>query len=485
MESVDHTSDCLMQLFFYELQMAVKALLKQINIPLHQARNFRLYTQEVLELGHNVSFLLLLPASDDVCTAPGQNNPYTPHSGFLNLPLQMFELVHFCSYREKFISLYCRLSAVVELDSLNTQQSLREAISDSEVAAAKQRHQQVLDFIQQIDESWREMRWIMDALQYARYKQPVSGFPITKLIYPSDEQDLKKINSTSSHIDCLPSPSPSPEMHRRKAVSESQPCSDEEGCSEVFLPTDSDYDSSDALSPRDLDLVYLSSHDIAQQALSGLSGSAPDVLQVHDMKTPVGLGQDPQGRAQGLDPDRSCVEVLHGLSLTGLAPKNHSKMAPGARPPLGFLGKRKSGKHQHYGGFSRHRRWLRMHSETQSLSLSEGVYTPHLSQACGLAQESREAEGPGPALDGPRGLTLAHAASLPEERKGCFQDPRPSAHRIYVEPYPGTLIRQDAQPWAGLSPPPGGRVRLSSPARPEMSPEGPTSPVSEILSSML
>jgi hypothetical protein len=58
--------------------------------------------------------------------------------------------VHFCSYREKFISLYCRLSAVVELDSLNTQQSLREAISDNEVAAAKQRHQQVLDFIQVI-----------------------------------------------------------------------------------------------------------------------------------------------------------------------------------------------------------------------------------------------------------------------------------------------------------------------------------------------
>lgn len=59
---------------------------------LAQAKHFRLYTQEVLELGHNVSFLLLLPASDAVCTAPGQTNPYTPHSGFLNLPLQMFEL---------------------------------------------------------------------------------------------------------------------------------------------------------------------------------------------------------------------------------------------------------------------------------------------------------------------------------------------------------------------------------------------------------
>lgn len=74
----------------------------------------------------------------------------------------------------------------------------------------------------QLDEVWREMRWIMDALQYARYKQPVCGLPVTKLIDPSDEQNLKKINSASSHIDCLPSPSPSPEMNRRKAVSGKQ-----------------------------------------------------------------------------------------------------------------------------------------------------------------------------------------------------------------------------------------------------------------------
>uniref|UniRef100_A0A8C6RXB9 Ankyrin-repeat and fibronectin type III domain containing 1 n=1 Tax=Nannospalax galili TaxID=1026970 RepID=A0A8C6RXB9_NANGA len=392
-------------------------------------------------------------------------------------------IFHFCSYREKFISLYCRLSAVVELDSLNTQQSLREAISDSEVAAAKQRHQQVLDFVQQIDEVWREMRWIMDALQFARYKQPVSGLPITKLIDPSKEQNLKKISSTSSHIDCLPSTSPSPETHRRKTVSESQPCSDEEGCSEVFLPTDSDYDSSDALSPRDLDLVYLSSHDISQQALSGLSGSAPDVLQVHDVK--ASAGQDAQGLAQAPDTDHSCAEFLHSLTLTGLAPKNHAKMAPGGRPPLGFLGRRKPGKHQHYGGFSRHHRWLRMHSETQSLSLSEGVYTQYLPRSCGQARDPGEAERPGPGLDGPRGLALAHAASLPEERRSCLQDPRPSLRRVYVEPYPETLVGSDPKLWTGLSPTPAGRASLPSPTGSEMSPEGPTSPVSGILSSML
>lgn len=324
----------------------------------------------------------------------------------------------------------------------------------------------------------------MDALHYARYKQPVSGLSITKLIDPSDEQNLKKINSTSSHIDCLASPSPSPEMHRRKAMSDSQPCSDEEACSEVFLPTDSDYDSSDALSPRDLDLVYLSSQDIAQQARSGLSGSAPDVLQVHDMKPPSGPGQDAQGRVPAPEADHSCAELLHGLTLTGLTPKNHAKMAPGARLPLGFLGKRKPAKHPHYGGFSRHHRWLRMHGETHSLSLSEGVYTQHLSRACGLAQEPGAAEQLGPASEGPRGLALAHAASLPEEPKGSLQDPRPAVRRIFVEPYPEALV--DAKPWAALSPPAGGHSGLPSPSGPEMSPDGPTSsPVSEILSSML
>ncbi|XP_029456551.1 ankyrin repeat and fibronectin type-III domain-containing protein 1 [Rhinatrema bivittatum] len=91
-ESLDHALDNCNQSLLYEIQVAVKALVKQVNLPLLQAKHFRLYTHEVLELGHNVSFLLLLPASDDVCTAPGQSNPYTPHSGFLNLPLQMFEL---------------------------------------------------------------------------------------------------------------------------------------------------------------------------------------------------------------------------------------------------------------------------------------------------------------------------------------------------------------------------------------------------------
>lgn len=60
--------------------------------------------------------------------------------------------------------------------------------------------------------------------------------------------------------------------------------SDEDASSEVFLPTDSDYDSSDTLSPRLLDPLYSPPQEISQQAVRSLGGSAPDVLQIHDLR---------------------------------------------------------------------------------------------------------------------------------------------------------------------------------------------------------
>uniref|UniRef100_A0A8C8A841 Ankyrin repeat and fibronectin type-III domain-containing protein 1-like n=1 Tax=Otus sunia TaxID=257818 RepID=A0A8C8A841_9STRI len=272
---------------FQELQVAIKELMTLVNIPLQEAKDFRLYSQEVLDFGGQVSFLLLLPPSDDVCTAPGQNNPYTPRSGFLTLPLQIFELVHFFTYDREFITQYCQVSALLELESLLSQQSLREAFSDAELSTAKQRHQQVQDYIQQMEEIWREMRWIMDALQHARYKQPSCGVSLSGFLSEAGGAMKEKTRSTSSHLDYLPSPAPSPETSR-KLNSDSHGLSDEEGSSEVFLATDSDYDSSRAQSPKELDLVYSSSGPecCSRRVAHTLRDSAPDVLQTHELKTP-------------------------------------------------------------------------------------------------------------------------------------------------------------------------------------------------------
>ncbi|KAM8836162.1 ankyrin repeat and fibronectin type-III domain-containing protein 1 isoform 2-T2 [Spinachia spinachia] len=435
-------------LLYYELQTSIRSLLKLVNLPLPQARLFRLYTQEVVELGHGVSFLLLLPAADDVCSAPGQSNAYTPLSGFLHLPLQMFELVHFCSYKEKFISLYCRLSSVLDLDALITQQALREAITDSEVATAKQRHQLVLDYVQQLDEMRRDLRWITNALQTARDKQP-AGVPVSRLVDASEaeSQKKKKTSSTSSTTDFLPTPSPSPELRRRIAASDLLG-SDEDGSSEVFLPTDSDYDSSEALSPRELDLLYSPPQDLSQQALHSLCGSAPDVLQIHELRysvcPPVDLPlppplphcisrTSPADLCLSLPLSPALCNTTRTLEALQLSESTQDAVAPPPPLPGAFANppiKRKLLSRSHRGQYiSGPQRWLRGRAgeETLAGSLSEGVYTKQ------------------PDLPSPGDATfVSHASCVLESRKGRQREHRPHVRRIFVDPReePGHMRRR-------------------------------------------
>ncbi|XP_077407611.1 ankyrin repeat and fibronectin type-III domain-containing protein 1, partial [Vanacampus margaritifer] len=503
-------------LLYYELQTAIKNLLKNLNLPLQQARHLRLSSQEVVELGHGVCFLLLLPAADDVCSAPGQSNPYTPLSGFLHLPLQMFELVHFCTYKEKFISLYCRLSTVLDLDALITQQALREAITDGEVASAKHRHQLILDYIQQLDETRRDLRWLTDALQYARYKHPRGGVPITCLVAAgaTDDDDgggQQKTDSTSSAMDYLPSPSP--ELCRRKAISDSLPGSDEDASSEVFLPTDSDYDSSDALSPRELDLLYSPPQDLSRQAVHSLGGSAPDVLQIHELRYSAPPVEDPPPSKDGtppLVPDSPSLskdlpafawplptspsaplsprlsaelplslalcpalchatETLEGLSLSR---SQREGGAPRPRTVPNPPSKRKLLSRSHRGQyFSGPQRWLRGHSgESHTGSLSEGVYTK---------QREPDLPSPSPPPPAPPGATyVSRTDCVLESRKGRLREQRPHVRRIFVD-------RQPAAPAAPARSQDAEREPQGASGRDVDSDEQTNAQVSDILSSTL
>lgn len=66
-----------------------------------------------------------------------------------------------------------------------------------------------------MEEVWRDARWIMDALQYARYKQPTGGISISWIIDFSTEVLPDKPLSISSQPDFMPSPMPSPERCRK------------------------------------------------------------------------------------------------------------------------------------------------------------------------------------------------------------------------------------------------------------------------------
>lgn len=59
-----------------------------------------------------------------------------------------FLVVHFNAYCPSFIGQYCRVSALLELESLMSQQALREAFSEAELLSAKKKHQQVQEHLQ-------------------------------------------------------------------------------------------------------------------------------------------------------------------------------------------------------------------------------------------------------------------------------------------------------------------------------------------------
>jgi len=61
------------------------------------AESHRLYDLEVIDLGHDVSFILVLPPVSDVCRAPGlTTDVLEPKVPFKTLPVQVFEI---CKYK--------------------------------------------------------------------------------------------------------------------------------------------------------------------------------------------------------------------------------------------------------------------------------------------------------------------------------------------------------------------------------------------------
>lgn len=88
-----------------------------------------------------------------------------------------------------------------------------------------------------MEEVWREARWIMEALQYARYKQPSGGISVSWIIDFSRDVVPEKPRSTSSQLDYLPSPLPSPETGRKHNSGEPRhPFLDGTACDSASIP---------------------------------------------------------------------------------------------------------------------------------------------------------------------------------------------------------------------------------------------------------
>ncbi|KAK7792015.1 hypothetical protein R5R35_003479 [Gryllus longicercus] len=102
-------------------------------------------------------------------------------------------MVHLSTYQRDVISRYSRLSCILELDTVLAQHNHREAFSSSEVAAAKDRLNQLQEFQGQLNTAWKGALWLMEVLTFARDRGPSTGSGT-----PGDAMRHLLTNSTSS-----------------------------------------------------------------------------------------------------------------------------------------------------------------------------------------------------------------------------------------------------------------------------------------------
>ncbi|XP_022242200.1 ankyrin repeat and fibronectin type-III domain-containing protein 1-like [Limulus polyphemus] len=169
------------------ISLAARNLFSYYDIPFEELGSHRLYDVDVIELSPNVSFLLILPPVENICAIPGQYDDLTSRKDCIPLPIQVFEILHMSTYRFNFIAHYSRLSSILEMDTLMAQHAQREAFSSHEVISAKERLSQLQMFQTQVDNIWKELRWIMDVLTFARDKHLNGGIPLSQIyLYQKD-----------------------------------------------------------------------------------------------------------------------------------------------------------------------------------------------------------------------------------------------------------------------------------------------------------
>ncbi|XP_066594906.1 uncharacterized protein wake isoform X2 [Prorops nasuta] len=128
----------------------------------------RLYDAEVIDLTHDVSFLIAVPPPETACCVPGAREILLQRGDLLSLPIQIFEMVHLNTYQKDVISRYSRLSCILELDTAQAQHSHREAFSSSELSVAKDKLARLQDIQSQVNTVWKGARWLIDVITFAR-----------------------------------------------------------------------------------------------------------------------------------------------------------------------------------------------------------------------------------------------------------------------------------------------------------------------------
>ena len=194
------------QIFLESLKLSIIRLFKFFNISSEAAMLHRLYDAEVIELNHDISFLIICPSAENAipCAVPGQSDLILKRSDLMSLPLIVHEMIHLRTYQPSIIQKYARLSCIIEFDMMVANHKHREAFSSNEVQVTKERLNKLQELMNNLNLVWKSVRWLMDVITYARSKEKSPELEMRRIL--EFNVSLPNIpTSTSSHLLELPS----------------------------------------------------------------------------------------------------------------------------------------------------------------------------------------------------------------------------------------------------------------------------------------
>ena len=165
--------------------------------------SLRILADDIIEINEDITLILICPPAEHICvmnTKPNSADLSSPTADkqatkltvyklasqtnlFTYLPLQIFEAIHLSSYNSEFINTYVKLSIRLEIEGLASNQYHREAFSNEEIKKSKSFVNTVNKYQKQLDEIWRESRWIIQAINNARAKlQPKESPPSNHIL---------------------------------------------------------------------------------------------------------------------------------------------------------------------------------------------------------------------------------------------------------------------------------------------------------------
>nr|XP_026498998.1 uncharacterized protein LOC113402867 [Vanessa tameamea] len=173
------------EMFIEQIATAARRLFRDMEIPDENVSTHRIYDLEVIELNHDVSFIMICPPAEQACSVPGQKEILLQKGDLLSLPIQAFEMIHLQTYHNNILNKYSKLSCVLELDVALAAHSQREAFSCTELQTAKERLTKLEDLQNNLNLIWKAERWLMDLIGFARDKDkagPSSGILLKNVL---------------------------------------------------------------------------------------------------------------------------------------------------------------------------------------------------------------------------------------------------------------------------------------------------------------